>query len=1760
MNGETTIDEHGTNQRHRPTFGERKNKKKNVSAKQVVGLVAAAVMVTAAIAVPTAIHINKDNSFTVTVNYGIAGKTQNLKVEKGVTLKDITAPKIQGYYFAGYCSDEGLTNYLNEDTKLEETKEVYLSYVPIKYSFNNIPEGIVITNEEGEIVKDGLVFNQQIQIAYTVKQGNHLTNFTVKGAELVEDLGEVVNEDKSTTYTQKYTVKGFGLEDEKEVNLSVVFEQDINLFTVQFINDGQIYSIQNVAFDELTQKLENPTKEATKTTRYVFAGWSENSKATADDLEQLVDLNSYKVKSNSVLYAVYSEVAESYDVTISEGMEEYVEIQKLVNNKWEIVPSTTNFSYKDQIFIRFTCPAGWQLNKFLVKGITDVYNTTGLTKGSTKGNIQGKIENDIDITFQQSAIEYSIGALPSGVTATFISANSTIDSNHIVNEVLTSSSKVHYGDTIKISYNCTDTYGMNTFTVSGMSSSSSSGISTGYTTGYRQGTVTGNVSTTFSQKRVQVSVGKNYSSYGNVDKTSLYVPYYSTISYSGNIVTIRSADGAKVYTVTATGKEADNYYTYDFSSWSNASGTLNSTSSRTITANFTRNYINYTITYLAEDGSTLKTVTNAHYGNTVASYYSGSTPTKATVVAEDGVYCTLYPFSGWSEASVTGNLTVSPVFTETASTVVKLTETSSGWAVSGLNVTDVENVIIPDEFEGKAVVSINSSAFQNKTNIKSVIIGANVTSIGSSAFYYCSSLTSVNIPDSVTSIEDMAFYNCKNVTNLTIGTGLVSLGSAAFYQLENLTVINYNAIRLSSCRYSFTNVATLNDGLILNIGEGVVSLPNYLFNYRYASNASGYGESTKIKEVNLPTSIRLIGNDTFDSKYLTNITIKNKDIYNSITSDYACGGLVEYAEKIKVLASVDDGSNSFLSSKLDYKEEQDRYVVYYNDIEVADNGVKYRIKDNEAWVVGFVGDETDVLIESSCKGKPVVSIEKEAFYGKKVTCIEIPNTIKTIRNSAFYNCKELIKVHIPSSVIEIESGAFYGCSSLSEIMLDSLKIYKNLTSDDAFGNLLGVGLIRHEVRLKIHKEIDDSSNDFINSRYDWIESEGEYNVHYNKFETEGDWEYRIQENTCWISRYNGKESNVVVPASYKGKTITAIGDYAFSNNSVINSIKLPETITRFGKQAFMSCRNLAKINIPDTVTYIGTQAFGCTSITTVTLPEGLEFIGNSAFYDCTHLQELYYNAVNAKVEYNSWMYNFSNVGSINVVFGDKVETIPDNLFYVYRNGYNYAPQINNIVIGCGVTKIGDNAFYNCNSVTKIEYLGTFEQWLMIDIGSDFPSGYYNKLFINGESYNQARDKYFAGGEVVLPEGLETLSSEKLYNHAEITQLTLPTSLQNINNNALKDCSSLTRIDYLGTLEQWLAVDEDYDFKNYYDKLYINGVLYSEAMASYITGDVVLPDGVTKIGKYKFYTRSTITSITIPDSVTSIGSYAFANCTGLTSITIPDSITSIGTNAFYYCSGLTSITIPDSVTSIGTSAFYYCSGLTSITIPASVTSIGGSAFSGCSGLTAIYYKGTQEQFNTITGINNITSTATVYYYTEGCIHDESDKLWRLVDGVPSTELTITEWIIDKEPTYEETGHKHGTCSVCGETINKEIPKLEHYTITNDATNPWTETEGLLTSGGKGVNNAVSTYSIKAGTSAITVTYEYKVSSEQNYDKLTIKKGTEILVNGISGSTSYVSQTVTLQAGETLTFTYSKDSSGNNNDDCAYIKGLTITVVE
>ncbi len=171
--------------------------------------------------------------------------------------------------------------------------------------------------------------------------------------------------------------------------------------------------------------------------------------------------------------------------------------------------------------------------------------------------------------------------------------------------------------------------------------------------------------------------------------------------------------------------------------------------------------------------------------------------------------------------------------------------------------------------------------------------------------------------------------------------------------------------------------------------------------------------------------------------------------------------------------------------------------------------------------------------------------------------------------------------------------------------------------------------------------------------------------------------------------------------------------------------------------------------------------------------------------------------------------------------------------------------------------------------------------------------------------------------------------------------------------------------------------------NINDFIIENGVL-----KEYVGNDeeVIIPEGIVRIGEGAFYGREDIVSVTIPDGVTSIGEKSFFGCVLLTDITIPDSVTEIGDSAFWGCESL-NVAIPDSVITIGEGAFgccdeladedgfviirgvlYYYSGdsidvvipegvtrieieafalqedLESVVIPASVTDIGCNAFS------------------------------------------------------------------------------------------------------------------------------------------------------------------------------------------------------------------------
>ena len=98
------------------------------------------------------------------------------------------------------------------------------------------------------------------------------------------------------------------------------------------------------------------------------------------------------------------------------------------------------------------------------------------------------------------------------------------------------------------------------------------------------------------------------------------------------------------------------------------------------------------------------------------------------------------------------------------------------------------------------------------------------------------------------------------------------------------------------------------------------------------------------------------------------------------------------------------------------------------------------------------------------------------------------------------------------------------------------------------------------------------------------------------------------------------------------------------------------------------------------------------------------------------------------------------------------------------------------------------------------------------------------------------------------------------------------------------------------------------------------------------------------------------------------------------------------------------------------------------------------------------------------------------------------------------------------------------------------------------------ETVAVSGIKDKSYATSTLTLTF-TEDSHLSFEYKVSSEAEYDKCTIKLGTSILVNGKSGNQDWKGLDVDAKRGEKLTVEYSKDGSGDKYDDCVYLRNFS-----
>ena len=344
--------------------------------------------------------------------------------------------------------------------------------------------------------------------------------------------------------------------------------------------------------------------------------------------------------------------------------------------------------------------------------------------------------------------------------------------------------------------------------------------------------------------------------------------------------------------------------------------------------------------------------------------------------------------------------------------------------------------------------------------VTTVIIEAGVTSIGNYAFYGCNRLRSVTIGDNVTKIGNFAFFECAGITSLTIGNSVTDIGLAAFSEctrLSSVTIPN-SVVRIGNS--AFQNSGNLTS---ITLGNSVESIGDLAF-----FDCRGLGV------INLPNSLKTIGDAAFGACTFTTITIPSgvTQIGNYVFRGCANLTAINVDANNHRYSSIDGILYSKIQDTLiSCPEKKGGDITVPNTVAVMVNNAFFNCGNiltmNIPHSVVSIGDN----VFSYCNSLTAINVDGNnpryssangLLYSKTqdtlIRCpvwkqeiivtgtIVLPNTITTIKNAAFLDCKTLRVLTIPKNVTSIENEALYLCNSLTAIIVRA-KIPPTLGND-----------------------------------------------------------------------------------------------------------------------------------------------------------------------------------------------------------------------------------------------------------------------------------------------------------------------------------------------------------------------------------------------------------------------------------------------------------------------------------------------------------------------------------------------------------------------------------------------------------------------------------------------------------------------------------------------------------------------------------------
>ena len=476
----------------------------------------------------------------------------------------------------------------------------------------------------------------------------------------------------------------------------------------------------------------------------------------------------------------------------------------------------------------------------------------------------------------------------------------------------------------------------------------------------------------------------------------------------------------------------------------------------------------------------------------------------------------------------------------------------------------------------------------------------------------------------------------------------------------------------------------------------------------------------------------------------------------------------------------------------------------------------------------------DIVIPDTIDGYPVVYLGDYAFKNcDKITSVTIPDSVKSIHNSAFpYTCKNLKEITIGAGVSILPS--IY--APVERVFISEKNKY---FSSDEYGivyNKDKTAIVLYpsanpQVTYTIPSTVTSIRSDasafskklaFIdvadgNTAY----SSDDYGVLYNTDKTRLIrcpqsfiyTDYEIPDGVMSAAQRPFINCTNITKITI-GKDMTCVIDYLFAGCDNLAEVELHDNIQSIGNNAFASCPNLSSVSIPAGVTSIGNSAFaGCSSLTEINLHENINSIGESAFSGCSKLTTV---------------------------------RLPDGITEIKDYAFRYCKSLTEIIMSENIKSIGAYSFYGCSALESVE----------------------------------------------LPEGITEIPDYAFYNCTALEEVTLPDSVETIGMATFQGCS----IKELELPENLTAFGSYYTFadNDFTGVVIPDGV--SEIPNYCFRGcdklvDVIIPEGVTVIAESAFRNCTSMKEIVIPASVETIGTQAFSGCDSLNDISFlnPDCV-------------------------------------------------------------------------------------------------------------------------------------------------------------------------------------------------------------------------------------------------------------------------------